>query len=377
LVARRIDVKVGLEARTLEEPELRGLSRYTTNLVRGLLRRPDIELTLFSRQLPHSDHFDGAGAKIVCCDRGREWAWYDQWLAAEIRNRGIDVFHAPADRGLPIRRSCATVVTVHGSYERARWKLLFPGVKQKLWYWRHEFANVRADAIITVSHTTRSELIHFGYPAHRTHAIYPAAASEFDATPDQSDNDVLMRHGVTQPYFLCVSGYNAHKNLDMLVRAFEMANVPDHDLVIVANHKSGFDAFKNRWESVPIFSRVRLVQVDQPELPALYRRAAVYVNPSKWESFGFQLVEAMACGTPILCSTAHALPEIAADAAEYFDPERPAELSALLKAISNDPARLEALRSAGAKRSRTFSWETTVRQTTEVYGRVSGGSDAA
>lgn len=365
-------MRVGLEVRTLVGAEVRGLTRYTTNLMRGLSECPGIELTLFSREAPHPSHLEGANAAVVCSDAGREWAWYDRWLAAEIRNRKIDVFHAPADRGLPIRRSCPTVVTVHGSYERAHWKELFPGLKQKLWYWRHEFANGRADAVITVSQTTRNELIELGYRAERVHAIYPAAAPEFKSLPDPRDEDVLEKHGVKQPYFLCVSGYNAHKNLDTLVKAFALADVPRHQLVIVAGQRWGYEECRKRWASLPVFERLRLLEVPESELPALYRRAAAYINPSRWESFGFQLVEAMASGAPLLCSNAHALPEVAGEAAEYFNPNSAEELSGLMNAVSREPARLDALKAAGARRNRLFSWTQAARQTMEIYRQVAG-----
>jgi glycosyltransferase involved in cell wall biosynthesis len=105
-------------------------------------------------------------------------------------------------------------------------------------------------------------------------------------------------------------------------------------------------------------------------VPAIYRRALAYINPSLWESFGFQLVEAMACGTPILCSTAHALPEIAAGAAEYFNPNETTDLARLIREVINHPTRLENLKVAGIARRSAFSWSATVRCTEDLYRQI-------
>jgi len=361
---------VGVEVRSLVSPEIRGLTRYTTNLLRGLSDRDDIDLVLFCREALHPAHLDGIDAEIIAGTKDREALWYDRWLAGEIRNANLDVFHAPADRGLPIRGSCPKVVTIHSSFERRHWRQLFPTLKQRLWYWRHEYANRTADAIVTVSETTRRELIEAGYDDERIHAIHLAAALPFSDVPEDGDASVLATLEVQQPYFLCVSGYNDHKNLDVLVEAFAATSLRGHELVIVADHRWNFELHRSRWSRLEAFERIRLIETGDAEIAVLYRHCVACVNPSRWESFGLQLVEAMACGAPVISSNAHALPEVAADAAMYFDPDSPDQLSQLMRIAAHDKDRLEAVRTAGRHRRQKFSWSETVRRTVGVYQRV-------
>lgn len=364
-------MRVGVEVRSLVSPEVRGLTRYTVNLLRGLSQRDDIELVLFCRDPPDPNHLQGISGTLVSGVTSRDFLWYDRWLARELRSRDVQVLHAPADRGLPLRSPCPAIVTVHDSYERAHWKSLFPTLKQRLWYWRHEFANGRASAIITVSDTTRRQLLQFGFPAERVHTIYPAAGPEFSPVAGVDDASIIKSCGIRAPYFLCVSAYDARKNLDTLVSAFDAARLPDHQLVIVADRRGTHREHQARWSTLPAFARLVTLEIAPAWLPALYRKAEACINPSRWESFGFQLVEAMACGTPVVSSNAKALPEIAGDAAEYFDPDRPLELAKLLQRLVHDRSRLDDLRNAGRRRIQRFSWADTVERTVELYRRAS------
>jgi glycosyltransferase involved in cell wall biosynthesis len=112
---------------------------------------------------------------------------------------------------------------------------------------------------------------------------------------------------------------------------------------------------------------MRLVDALPEELPSLYRRAEFFVNPSVWESFSFQVTEAMASGTPLLCSNRRAMPEIAGDAALFFDPYDRAELVRLLRRFAVDADLRNQLRSRGLERVKAFSWRGTAEQTVAIY----------
>jgi hypothetical protein len=133
-------IRIGVNARCLEESDTRGLSRYASCLLRALSARADVDLVLFSMAPPAPLHMDGVRAESLVFG-GRETAWQERELPARLRRERIDVFHAPADRGLPWRRVCPQVVTVHDSYERAHWRQLFTSWKQRAWYWKHELTN--------------------------------------------------------------------------------------------------------------------------------------------------------------------------------------------------------------------------------------------
>ena len=372
-------LRVGFNARALESPHMRGLTRYTVNLLKALSAKDGIELFLFSdRELP-AIHLKGVRAEVVVIRARRETLWEAWALPKALRSKRIDVFHAPADRGLPLVKLCPCVVTVHNSFERNHWRMLFPSLKRRYWYWKNELTNkFHADAVITVSDTTRQELATLGVASERQlRRVYLAPAPEFTIDPLPSEADVLIRYGIFGPYLLYVGGYDEHKNVEALVRAFDMARLRNHCLVIVARQQGGYRGLIERWRNYQCFDRLKLIEPPSSDIPSLYRQAQFFVNPSRWESFSFQLVEAMACGTPLLASDCTAIPEIALDAALYFDPTDIAGMASLMIRLAEDSMLRAELRKKGLVRVRDFSWELAAEETMEIYREVSGRSSTA
>jgi glycosyltransferase involved in cell wall biosynthesis len=366
-------LRVGVNARCLEESDTRGLSRYASCLLRALSARADVDLVLFSMTPPAPVHMRGIRAEVITFG-GRETEWQERALPAQLRRERIDVFHAPADRGLPWRRGCAQIVTVHDSYERAHWRELFRSWKQRAWYWKHELTNrFRADAILTVSDTTARDLAARGVaPAARLTRTYLAPAEEFQAEPLADDADIVARHGVRGPYILYVGGYDTRKNVDTLVRAFDRL-AWDHQLVIVARQLGAFHDLAASWHMLRCRSRLHCLEVATADLPAFYRQAHIFVNPSLWESFSFQTLEAMACGTPVIASNRTAIPEIAGDAAVLVDAADVGALASAIGTLAADAPQRAALRDRGLRRAGSFSWQATADQTVQAYRRILAG----
>jgi glycosyltransferase involved in cell wall biosynthesis len=362
-------IRVGFNGSVLTNPEIRGLTRYTTQLLRALSQRDDVAISLFSPSEMHAGHLEGVRATTVVFDAPRETLWIDWALPRKIRELGIDVFHAPAERGIPFLKPCPLVLTVHNSYERTHWREVYPRLKEKLWYWKFEAVNyTRADVIITVSDVTRKELIQWKIAREQqVRRVHLAPASEFHPRPSPRDADVVRKYKINSPYILYVGGYNVWKNTDALVQAFETARLPNHSLVIGARKQWDYEILREQWRSLRCFPLMRLIEVLPEELPALYRRADFFVNPSVWESFSFQVTEAMASGTPLLCSNRAAMPEIAGDAAQYFDPENQDELVSGLRRFAADSQLKAELRDKGFERIKAFSWAATAEQTVAIY----------
>ncbi len=367
-------IRVGFNAWILANSDVRGLVRYTTELLRALSRRNDIEIVLFSPEPLHPPHLEGVRARSVVFAADRETLWVDLALPRKLREWDIDIFHAPADRGLPLPKPCPFVVTVHESYERTYWRELFPTAKSRLWYWKYELANYYgADAVLTVSETTRRKLVDLKVARElQCHRVYLASAPEFQAASDPGDADILRKYDLRLPYVLYVGGYDARKNVDALVQAFDAVNCQDRQLAIVAKKQWEHPSLLDRWKQLSCFPTLRFIETSPNELPALYRQADYLVNPSLWESFSLPLVEAMACGAPVLCSNRTALPEIAGDAAEYFDPDNRGELVRWLQRFATDGELKARLRQKGFNRAREFSWDATAEQTVAVYRAVLG-----
>ncbi len=374
-MASRI-LRIGFNGDVLTNPEIRGLTRYTTQLLRALSQRDDVELFLFSPVEMDPAHLEGIRATDVVFGAPRETLWMDWALPRKVREMGMDVFHAPAERGIPLLKPCPLVLTIHNSYERTHWREVYPTLRQKLWYWKFEAVNyTRADVIITVSDVTRRELIQWKIAREKqVRRVYLAPAAEFDPKPSPLDAEVARRYAIHSPYILYVGGYNVWKNTDALVRAFEAAQLSDHSLVIGARKQWDYEALRARWSSLRSFPKMRLIQVLPEELPSLYRGADFFVNPSVWESFSFQVTEAMASGTPLLCSNRAAMPEIAGDAAVFFDPDDREELVRLLRRFAVDAELKTDLRRRGLVRVKVFSWHETAEQTVAIYRSLVEGN---
>jgi glycosyltransferase involved in cell wall biosynthesis len=366
---RGMALRIGIDGRVLADPRMRGWARYTVNLLRALSEIRDIELVLFCVQEPWPEHLKGINAKVITFCAPREFIWNDWALPRMIRQERVGLFHAPTDRGLPLIKPCPMVVTVHDSYERTYWRTLLPTVKKKIWYWKHECVNYcLSDAVLTVSETTRKDLIRLNVaPKRKLHSIYLAPSGEFHPGPCARDEMVIRRYGLNGPYILYVGGYDLRKNVDTLVQAFNQADLPKHSLVIVAAHQWEYAKLVEGWKELQCFPRLRLLEAATQDIPALYRHADFFVNPSLWESFSFQLVEAMACGTPILASNRKAIPEITDTAALLFDPEDTGTLSKLMESVARDSALKEGLRAKGFERVKAFSWHKTAVETVRIY----------
>lgn len=251
-----MSLRIGFNARALVEPQVRGLSRYTANLLKALSKLDDLELFLFSDREPASMHLDGVHSEVVVIQAPRETLWEAWSLPRALRRSGIDVFHAPADRGLPLVKTCPCVVTIHDSYERSHWRTLYPSFRHRYWYWKNEWTNrMLADAVITVSDTTRRALAALGVASeHQLRRVYLAPAGEFSSESSPTDTGVLRQHDIPGPYLLYVGGYDERKNVDVLIRAFNMTRLPDHCLVIAAQHQWGYERLFAKWQLLHCFS---------------------------------------------------------------------------------------------------------------------------
>jgi len=366
-------IRVGFNARVLADPPMRGLVRYTVGLLRALSSRDDVEIVLFSSHALVPAHLAGIRARVVTFPAPRELVWDDYTLPRMIRREGVSVFHAPADRGLPFLKACPYVVTVHGWYEREHWRELYPSLKGRGWYWKHEWMNDhRADAVLTVSQTARDQLQRRGMKSERIRVTPLAAGPEFTPSPSPGDDAVFRKHRIDRPYVLYVGGYDHGKNVETLVQAFDASDLADHLLVIVAAHQWRHAELAAAWSALPCVPRLRMIEVRTEDVPALYRHAAMFVNPARAEAFGLQLVEAMASGIPLIAAARGALPEVAGDAALYFEPDDVKGLAELMMRIRHETPLAAELREKGLARARQFSWSKTAEATLGVYRTVLG-----
>jgi glycosyltransferase involved in cell wall biosynthesis len=212
----------------------------------------------------------------------------------------------------------------------------------------------RAKRIITVSSTSKSEIERF----------LPAARGKTDVTPLACPLHIdpvsgQLPPGVDGRYLLTVGTRWPRKNMQLAIDAAAKAQMP-----IVLTGKAA-------WGPEQMIGDVRTTgYVDSTTLSALYRHAALYLAPSRHEGFGLPLLEAFACGCPVMCSEGGALPEVAGDAAAVMHSWRSSDWADAIRELMKDSSKLDDLRRRGRARLAQFSWDETARLTLEVYKQI-------
>lgn len=206
--------------------------------------------------------------------------------------------------------------------------------------------------------------------------IHLAAGEHFRPQAEPVIHSVLDRTGVRQPYILYVGSIEPRKNLIRLLEAFAQLRhwSTRWDLVVVGG--------RNIWKSSPVGETTEKLElkhfvhftgyIPDSDLPGIYNGADLFVFPSLYEGFGLPVLEAMACGTPVITSNTSSLPEVAGDAALLVDPYNVEEIAAAMRHVLEDSALANDLRERGLEHAKKFSWEKTARQTISVYEKVLG-----
>ncbi|MBV9174403.1 MAG: glycosyltransferase family 4 protein, partial [Chloroflexi bacterium] len=230
----------------------------------------------------------------------------------------------------------------------------------------------RAERVIAVSQRTASDAIRLlGVDPVRVRVVHEAAAAAFNARPRSELDAVAARYGLDtdRPYILFVGTLEPRKNVGMLFEVLKQVR-RDVDVQLLLAGARG-------WLDEPIFAAHAasgvgqaaqfLGPVGEADLAVLYSHAAVFVLPSLYEGFGLPVLEAMACGAPVVCSGAGPLPEVADDAATLLKAEDVAAWTQAVLRVLMDRAQADRMRAAGFRRAAQFSWAATARATREVY----------
>lgn len=376
-------MRIGLDGKILT---LRagGTGRYAINLTRAMLaeaaaRRPDLEFVVFtgprtSRAVMEEfrgaceERFLGAKSSVV-----RSLTL----VPAALRRLRVDVFHGMDHVGIPlVGRTGKYVVTVHD---------VIPLVLPETFTLRHRLvvrtalARIRraADLAIVPSRVVKDDVVRLlGLPADRVMVTPEGCEARFRPASAGAVDAAAARYRLPPRYVLAVGTLEPRKNLSALLHAFarlRRRGDVDPELHLVLAGARG-------WLDAPIFRTVRSLGlervvrfpgfIDDDDLPAVYSGAAVFVFPSLYEGFGLPLLEAMACGVPVVTSNVASMPEVAGGAALLVDPRDVDGLAAAIaRGLRDEPLR-NRLRGAGIARARQFSWETAARRTLDAYASL-------
>ncbi|MGD2169755.1 MAG: glycosyltransferase family 1 protein [Chlamydiota bacterium] len=281
-----------------------------------------------------------------------------------------DIFFSPHFNVpfLPIRAK-KKVVTIHDVYHLAHLNTL--SFQEKLYaQWMYKRAAHSSDQVITDSVFSLNELLKYTkVPKKKVTVISCAVDVElFKPATDILLNQVIQNYKIDFPFFLYVGNQKPHKNLKNLILAFQKQDL-EHHLVILGNKKNLKNAFSCETVIQDKFKhKIHVIEgVKDHELPVFYQMATALVFPSFYEGFGLPVLEAMAVGCPVIASKAASIPEVGGEAAMYFDPHDPSELSTKLKILSFNKDLQKNLIDKGKKQIQNFSWEKAAKEHIKLF----------
>ncbi len=363
---------IGIDASRAARGKRTGTERYSFELIRHL-----VALDQKNRYRLYFDRPPFCELRIANCElRVMPFPrlWTHARLSWEMMHRPPDVLFVPA-HVLPLVHPPRSVVTIHDlgylHFPRAH-RLL-----DRLYLDLSTRYNARAAAhIIADSQATKRDLVErYGVAPSKIAVIYPGYDGEtFQPLRDREAIEaVKARYGIAGDYILFVGTIQPRKNLVRLMEAFSLLKRQAADLQLVIAGKKGwlYEAIFRRVRELGLEGRVVFTgYVAEEDLPALFSGARLFVFPSLYEGFGLPVLEAMACGVPVVCSNASSLPEVAGDAALLFDPLDVEGMAAAMERVLGDERLRAELVERGLKRARGFSWERCARQTLAVLESV-------
>jgi glycosyltransferase involved in cell wall biosynthesis len=374
-------MRVGINARYLQKPQT-GIENYLFNTLLSLSQLPeDNEYFLFfdrSGQIPEAlrkPRFNDVVSSISCGNQLIKVIWASLYLPILAKRYKLDVFHEPLFIA-PLHKPCPTVITV---YDLAFMRLSDSYTWRTKLYLRTLIARSikEADAVITISESSKNDIINqFGYP-EKLHVIYGGVDPEFHklSVPPASltINDKLI-HG---DYILNVSLITPRKNMVSLIRAYVLfrdKHKVDCKLVIAGGRGWGWkDVYKEAERSRYAKDIIFCGYVTREELIWLYNSAKAFVYPSLYEGFGLPVLEAMACGCPVVTSNISSLPEVCGDAALLVEPLDIEDLSGAIQKVFFSESLRRGMVEKGFSRASRFSWHKSAKETAGIYKKVGVG----
>lgn len=376
-------MRIGIDCRMFST-HFTGIGRYTYELVKNLehLSTTDTEASKhqyilflndpeYSAFTPISPNFK----KILV--NAPHYSLKEQTTFLRILNKeNIDLMHF-THFNVPLRYKKPFVVTIHDLTHS-----IFPGRKMRGLPYRIAYkaviknAVMKAKKIIAVSENTKQDLIKMlQIPQEKITVIYEGTNAEYKRLSQQQKDDALTSlkklYNISQPYLLYTGVHRYHKNLPRLIRAFDkvLEKYQNLQLVITGKEDPLYPEAKQEINRLHLQNKVIYTGlVSEDDLVALYNLSEAYVFPSLYEGFGLPILEAFACGTPVVASKVSSIPEVAGKGnAVFFDPENENDMAYAIISLLADKKLQAELIDRGFERIKDFSWEKMAKEILSVY----------
>lgn len=318
-----------------------GVGVYTENLARNLLNVPDLDLKFFYSLLRKPYKGNLPNVKKFFIPPTLLELLFNEWrfLPVEVFLGDIDIFHSTDWMQPPTRAKKVTTYHDLIPIKFPQWS--YPRVV-KVHKRRLKLVESEIDMVIAVSQATKKDLLEVSrIPEEKIVVIYEGVDEKFSPQNPKEIENFREKYNLPQDYVLAIGGVGERKNLSRIKDAAKK-----YPQVILG------ETIKN---------------IPDEEMPFLYSGASVLVYASLYEGFGLPILEAMACGTPVITSNISSMPEVGGDAPLYVNPESVIDIENAIRSVLNDSKRSQAMIEKGFKQARKFSWKKCAEETAEVY----------
>lgn len=370
-------MKIGFDARCLEEEKISGVGEYALELSKNILvANTKNKVVIFSNSFKQKNSFNFqwlakySNAKLKRFFFPNKilnfFLWYFNRPRIDKLAGNADIFFAPNINFLSISKNCPLAITFHDlSFESL--PAFFP-LKTRLWH--KLFVNPRriarmAKKIIAVSESTKEDLekIYGIYP-QKIDVIYHGVSDDFKEINSINPKltEIQKKYNLPQKFILYLGNIEPRKNLSSVIAAYETLisespKLAKYKLVLAGNISSLCRSIAKN-ENV-----ITCGYIKREDRPYLYNLASLFVYPSFLEGFGLPVLEAMACGAPVITSHNSSLPEVAGNAAIFIEPDRPTEILKAAEHILTDKKLYNKIKNRGLKQARIFSWKKCAKET--------------
>ncbi|MCC0176885.1 glycosyltransferase family 4 protein [Waterburya agarophytonicola K14] len=368
-------MKVAINGAYIQE-QASGLGVVTNNLVRELIDCDrELNFTLYSHANSLKTQYPQniiSVNKSISPDRGflghiKRLLWYQTSLNWQLKNSNTDLFFSPASEGM-LFPSVPQIVTVHDLIP-----LKYPEVSPK---WKYYYLYIlplilkQCRQIISISEHTKKDLIeNYKLNPELIKVVYNGL--DRDLFFPQPNLEILAKYNLNK-YLLYVGDMRFYKNLDRCLIAFDKLPLKDYQFVITGK-KDDFFYPKLQQQVDRLSAQERIIFLDYVpavDLPSLYSMAQCLVFASLYEGFGLPILEAMACGCPVIASDRTSIPEVGGDSIFYVDPYDVEDIiQGMYELLTNNKLRQD-LSNKGRERAKQFSWEKTAESIVKIFTSV-------